>query len=70
MLLERPHRLLHVTAAGNAEAEMVKAHPVRAEPVTGWRRRPQTHEQVAADHDHAAKQDLERLGGRRVARRW
>jgi len=43
VLLERPHRLLQVTAAGNAEDAA---------------RRPQTHEQVAADHDHASKRIL------------
>ena len=43
--------------------------PSPGRPVTFGRHRPQPHQQVAADHDHAAEQDTERLGIGRVAGR-
>ena len=42
VLVEEPRRPLQVVAAGDAEAEMIKAHPVRVEPVAGRCHRPQT----------------------------
>src|SRR5262249_31016 len=69
LLVEQPGGLLQVVAAGDAEAEVAKAYPVRVEPVTFGRHRPQPQQQVAADHDHAAEQDAERLGLGRVAGR-
>jgi hypothetical protein len=68
-LVEQADRLFQVRAAWDAEAEMVQAHPIRVEAVRVRGHRPQPHDQVAADHDHAAEQDLERLGGARVVRR-
>ena len=69
-LVEQPGRLFQVLAAGDAEAEMVQAHPVRVETVGRGGHRPQPHDQVAADHDDAAEQDPERLGrGRIIGRR-
>ena len=61
-LIEQPQRVLEVLAAGDAKTEMVKADPVRVETIARFRHRPQTHDQVAAGHDHTAEEDLERLG--------
>ena len=69
VLVEQRGRLLQVLTAGHAEAEMVQAHPIRVELVPGGRHRPQPHDQVAADHDHAAEQHAEHLLRRRVAGR-
>src|SRR5271169_6882025 len=69
VLIEQRGRLLQVLPAGHTEAEMIKTHPVRVEMVSGRRHRPQPHNQVAADHHHAAEQDAEHLLRRRVAGR-
>ena len=55
--------------AGTPKLRWVEAHPVRVEPVPRRCHRPQAHQQVAADHDHAAEEDLEHLVRRRVVRR-
>ena len=45
-LVEQAYRLFQILAAGHAEAEVVKAHPVRVEAVIRGRQGPQPHQQV------------------------
>jgi membrane protein len=65
-LVHQHHRAFQIGPAADAEAEMVKADPVGTEPIAGWRHRPKAQQQAAPDHDHAAEENLERLGGSRI----
>src|SRR6266851_9482452 len=56
-LVEQPHRLLELGPTTHAEAQVIEPHPILVEAIAARRHRPQTHQQVAADHDASAKEN-------------